>query len=100
MAASSTKDDGTFSVKSSLKGLLIVTALGYTEQQVDIANQTSVTITLVKANKELDEVVVTAYGIKRAKNTLPYAAQSISGDEANKVRVDNIARAFRVKSPV
>jgi TonB-dependent SusC/RagA subfamily outer membrane receptor len=30
-------------------------------------------------------------GIRRAKNTLPYAAQQISGDDANKVRVANIA---------
>ena len=92
-----TKDDGTFSIKSPLKGVLIISALGFGDKQVDIAGLTTVTVTLVKTNKELDQVVVTAYGIKRAKNTLPYAAQSISGDEANKVRVDNIAQGMSGK---
>lgn len=92
-----TKDDGTFTVKSSLTGTLVITALGYTDQEVDVAGKTSIAVTMVKSNKELDQVVVTAYGIKRSKNTLPYAAQQISGDEANKVRVDNIAQGMSGK---
>lgn len=86
-----TKADGTFTIKSSLKGTLIVTAVGHADKTVDVTDQTAVTVTLTKTNKELDQVVVTALGIRRAKNTLPYAAQTISGDEANKVRVSNIA---------
>src|ERR1700761_138962 len=92
-----TKDDGTFTVKSALTGTLVITALGYADQEIDIAGKTSVAVTMVKTNKELDQVVVTAYGIKRSKNTLPYAAQQISGDEANKVRVDNIAQGMSGK---
>ena len=92
-----TKDDGTFSVKSSLTGTLVISALGFADQEVDISGKTAISVTLVKANKELDEVVVTAYGIKRAKNTLPYAAQQISGDEANKTRVTNIASGLSGK---
>src|ERR1700761_5204187 len=92
-----TKDDGTFTVKSNLTGTLIITALGYTDQGIDIAGKTSIAVTMFKSNKELDQVVVTAYGIKRSKNTLPYAAQQISGDEANKVRVDNIAQGMSGK---
>ncbi|HEY4108462.1 MAG TPA: SusC/RagA family TonB-linked outer membrane protein [Puia sp.] len=86
-----TNEDGTFTIKSSLKGTLIISAVGYTEKAVDVTGQTSITVSLTKLNQELDQVVVTAYGIKRAKNTLPYAAQQISGDEANRVRVSNLA---------
>jgi TonB-linked SusC/RagA family outer membrane protein len=92
-----TNDDGTFTINSPLKGELIISALGFTEKKVDITGLTTLTVSLVKANKELDEVVVTAYGIKRAKNTLPYAAQTISGDEANKVRVTNISAGLSGK---
>ena len=92
------KDDGTFSIPFTTgKSILLISALGFTDQQVDTKGLSSVTVTLVKANKELDEVVVTAYGIKRAKNTLPYAAQTISGDEANKTRVTNIASGLSGK---
>jgi TonB-linked SusC/RagA family outer membrane protein len=92
-----TKDDGTFTITSPLKGTLVISALGFKEQEVDITGKTSITISMAKSNKELDEVVVTAYGIKRAKNTLPYAAQTISGDEANKTRVTNISAGLSGK---
>jgi TonB-linked SusC/RagA family outer membrane protein len=92
-----THDDGTFTITSPLKGTLIITALGFTDKQVDVDGLITLSVTLVKANKELDEVVVTAYGIRRAKNTLPYAAQTISGDEANKVRVTNISAGLSGK---
>ena len=92
-----TKDDGTFTITSSLKGTLVISALGYTEQEVDITDKTTITVSMAKSNKQLDEVVVTAYGIKRSKNTLPYAAQTISGDEANKTRVTNISAGLSGK---
>ncbi len=92
-----TKDDGTFSIPSPGKGTLIISALGHAEKEVDITGLAQVTISLTRTNKNLDEVVVTAYGIRRAKNTLPYAAQTISGDEANKARVTNIAQGLSGK---
>lgn len=92
-----TKDDGTFSIPSSGRGTLVISALGHSEKEVDITGLAQVTISLTKTNKSLDEVVVTAYGIRRAKNTLPYAAQTISGDEANKARVTNIAQGLSGK---
>src|SRR5579872_4703821 len=86
-----TKDDGTFIIKSPLKGSLTISALGFADKTVDVTGLTSITITLTRTSKQLDEVVVTAYGIKRSKNTLPYAAQQITGDEVNKTRVTNVA---------
>jgi TonB-linked SusC/RagA family outer membrane protein len=86
-----TKEDGSFSIPFTGQGTLIISALGFNEQEVSVKGNKMITVALVKNNKQLDEVVVTAMGIRRAKNTLPYAAQQISGDEANKVRVSNIA---------
>src|SRR6185312_13215189 len=87
-----TNQDGTFTIQSPLKGTLVVSAIGFTTKEVDVTGKTTITIALSRTNgKQLDEVVVTAMGIRRAKNTLPYAAQQISGDDANKVRVANIA---------
>jgi TonB-linked SusC/RagA family outer membrane protein len=86
-----TKDDGTFSIPSTGSGILVISVLGHAEKEINVAGLSQVTVSLKKTDKNLDEVVVTAMGIRRAKNTLPYAAQQISGDEANKVRVSNIA---------
>jgi TonB-linked SusC/RagA family outer membrane protein len=92
-----TKDDGTFSIPSNGSGILIISVLGHAEKEVNVTGLTQVTVSLTKTDKNLDEVVVTAMGIRRAKNTLPYAAQQISGDEANKTRVTNIASGLSGK---
>ena len=91
------KDDGTFSISSPGKGTLIISAVGYAEKEVDISGLQSVAVTLQKSDNKLDEVVVTAYGIRREKNTLPYAAQQISGDDVNKTRVSNVASGLSGK---
>ena len=93
-----TLDDGSFSISSPTgRGTLVISALGFVEQEVDVAGLSQVRVNLVRNDKNLNEVVVTAYGIRRAKNTLPYAAQTISGDEANKVRLTNVAQGLSGK---
>jgi hypothetical protein len=56
-----------------------------TEREVDIANQTSLSVSMRPSDKSLTEVVVTALGISRDKRSLGYATQSVKGAEiANK----------------
>jgi TonB-linked SusC/RagA family outer membrane protein len=90
-------EDGTFTIQSTGKGILLVSALGYEEKEMDVGGLATVSVVLARSSKQLDDVVVTAYGIKRGKNTLPYAAQQISGDEMNRTRVSNIASGLSGK---
>ncbi len=45
----------------------------------------------------MSEVVVTALGIKRAKNTLPYAAQTVQGEDVSRLRSGNAFSALSGK---
>ena len=92
-----TSQDGSFLINTTGKGTLVISALGFLEKEVEVNGTGEIKVSLAKNNKQMDEVVVTAYGIKRDKNTLPYAAQTISGDEANKTRVTNIASGLSGK---
>jgi TonB-linked SusC/RagA family outer membrane protein len=75
---------------------LVISYIGMETQEVAIKS-TPLTIILIQIGQNLDEVVVTAFGIKRKKNLLPYAAQQISGDDMNKTRVSNIASGLSGK---
>src|SRR5258707_12255679 len=44
------KEDGTFSIQSSDKGLLIVSAIGFVEQEIAINGQADLVVTLKKSN--------------------------------------------------
>lgn len=62
----STSGDGTFSISvPSTATALSISAVNFETQRVSIRNQTSVTVTLVAAKSELEEVVVT--GIKNIR---------------------------------
>lgn len=90
-------DNGEYSLSSPGKGTLVISAVGYETQEIDFNGNQHVNVTLKKTNTQLESVVVTAYGIRREKNTLPYAAQQISGDDVNKTRISNVASGLSGK---
>lgn len=76
---------------------LTVSAVGYTKQTVDIGNQTTFNVTLDEANRQLDEVIVTALGISQEKKSLTYSAQQVGGDELLRAREVNIVNSLNSK---
>jgi TonB-linked SusC/RagA family outer membrane protein len=90
-------ENGEFTIPSTGKGVLVISAVGFVTAELNISGLETANISLKKTDAQLDEVVVTAYGIKREKNTLPYAAQQISGDDVNKTRISNVASGLSGK---
>ena len=68
--------------------VLLVTYIGYTPLEIDAKNASKVVLT--EANQLLEEVTVTALGIKREKKVLGYAVQDVSGDDLVKARETNL----------
>lgn len=81
--------NGNFSINVT-GNQLTITAAGFTSQTVTITGNT-VNVTLASAG-QMQEVVVTALGIRRSRNTVPYAAQQINGDEVSKNRGNNFVQ--------
>ncbi len=93
-------DGGAFSIDAQSNDTLMVSMIGYQTKVVPLGDglNSTLIITLIPVeDRSLNDIVVTAYGIRRDKNTLPYAAQQISGDEANRGRVNNIATGLSGK---
>lgn len=76
--------DGNFSLSvSSADAVLEFSYIGYNNVTVKVGNQTSLSIEMVEDTQKLDEVVVTALGIKREKKMLGYAVQDVKADKLN-----------------
>lgn len=89
--------DGTFSIEAgSGNVVLVISSQGYENQEIKTTGDGTVAVSLKTAG-QLQEVVVTALGIRRSKNTLPYAAQQVAGDEVSKIRTGNAASALSGK---
>ncbi|MGN6166381.1 MAG: SusC/RagA family TonB-linked outer membrane protein [Flavisolibacter sp.] len=89
-------ENGNFSIQAPPNATLVFSAAGFTNSEVNIGTQTSVTATLT-SQSNLSEVVVTALGIRRSRNTLPYAAQQVTSEEVTKTRTDNFANSLSGK---
>ena len=92
----STDFDGNYSIMASEGDVLSFSYVGYTAQEVSVDSATTINVQLV-TNNELDEVVVTALGIKTAKAKISYASQEISDDEINVSQTTNIRDAIAGK---
>lgn len=89
--------NGDFNINAKTGDVLVISAVGTPAREVRVTSGSSVAVSLVRGNANLSEVVVTALGIRRNKNTLPYAAQQISGDDVSRVRTSNAASALSGK---
>ena len=66
--ATQTVSDGSFKISAPANAVLILTSVGYTTQEVNVAGKTSVEVRLVQGNQVLNEVVVVGYGTTRKKD--------------------------------
>ena len=74
--------DGKFTLNGVKNGDVIeISYIGYTTQSVTYTGQKSVSITLAEDTQQLQEVVVTALGMKRATKALGYAMTEMKGEE-------------------
>ncbi|CAM1355305.1 SusC/RagA family TonB-linked outer membrane protein [Tenacibaculum halocynthiae] len=90
--------DGKYQIKASVGDVLLFTYLGMKAQSKAVTNQ-SVTINIaLEDDNVLNEVVVTALGIKKEKKALTYSAQEVNGDELTKVKQTNPINSLSGKS--
>lgn len=75
---------------------LVVSYVGMISQEVSIKPGT-MKVALKSDSKALDEVVVTAMGIKRDRKALGYAAQDLKSDQLNKSGTTSLASAIQGK---
>lgn len=76
--------DGNFGLSvSSPEAVLEFSYVGYNPVSVKVGDRTFFAIEMGESTQNLDEVVVTALGIKREKKMLGYAVQDIKADKLN-----------------
>lgn len=90
--------DGSFKIAVPQNAVLIVSAIGFEPQEIDVSHTNSVEIKLHTAgSRVLNEVVVTALGIRREKRDLTYSAQEVKGETLVAAKQDNVVNALAGK---
>ena len=89
--------DGNFSLNVSSGDQLEFSYIGYASQTVTVTNAKPLNIVLKEDTQALDEVVVTALGIKRAEKALSYNVQQVKSDALTTVKDANFVNSLNGK---
>ena len=99
--ATTTNFDGDYSIATGKikNGILVFSYIGYTSKNMIFNNQTNtINVSLSESQQQLEEVVVTALGIKREKKSLVYATQTIDTQDMTEARSTNFLNALSGKA--
>lgn len=86
--------NGRFSIEASTGNTLIVSFAGYTSQEVAVTKDGDMKIILVEDNRMLNEVVVTALGMKKEKRSLGYSVTQVAGESLTTARENNVVNSL------
>jgi TonB-linked SusC/RagA family outer membrane protein len=86
-------NQGAFRIQVANGATLVITAVGFGTKEI-AATGGAIDVTLQTAAAGLDEVVVTALGIRRQKKSLGYAVQEIKGRSVADIREPNLTNAL------
>lgn len=88
---------GKFTISASSEATLQISAVGFEPQEVNTGFSSTISVNLVRSAGQLEEVVVTAMGIKREKKALGYAVQEIRSEELLKNKDANLINSLNGK---
>ncbi len=94
---SSTDFDGNYEISVGENATLTFSGIGFKKQEIAVNGQSSINVTLLNDTEQLENVVVTALGIKKEERALTYAVTEVDGDGFTQAKEVNLADALSGK---
>ncbi len=92
-----TNIDGQYTLQCPAKGTLVFSYLGMKPKNADINGRQQINVTLEEEATTLNDVVVTALGIKRQTKALGYAVTELKSDELERANTVSPVTALQGK---
>ncbi len=86
--------DGKYSLKTKTGDVLVFSFVGMKDVKHTVGSATTFNVAMTSDEEMLEEVVVTALGIKRDKKKLGYSSQEVKGDELSSAGQTNAVNAL------
>jgi hypothetical protein len=90
--------NGEFTINAKRGDVLVISAMNYGSSEVTVGNASTINISLSRQAAALNEVVVTALGIRRERRSLTYATETINSDQLNRSGTGNPLNELEGKS--
>ncbi|MBC8755801.1 SusC/RagA family TonB-linked outer membrane protein [Kordia sp. YSTF-M3] len=96
-AGTSTDFDGNFSIQVNQGQTLVFSYVGYEDKEVTVGAESTINVSL-KPGNQLEEVVITAQGIKKEKKALGYAVTTVNSEDLEQKADTDIGKILRGKA--
>lgn len=90
--------DGKFTLVTENNATLSITFIGFKSQTIRLSGKTTIKIVLEDESLVLDDVVVTAMGIKKKESSLTYSTTQVNGDELTRSKDPNMINSLTGKT--
>ncbi len=90
--------DGNYSINGEVGQTLLFTYIGQTDVRITIGANNTINVQMVENAQALEEVVVTAQGIKKEKQALGYAVSEVKSDELEQRAEGDVGRILTGKA--
>lgn len=95
--ATSTDAEGRFVLDAPSNATLVISSVGFTTQEVALNGRSNLSISLAGASQSMNEVVVTALGIRREQRRLGYSTATVNTDQLTTNRTTNLGNSLQGK---
>ncbi len=90
--------DGNYTISTpNANSVLMFSYIGFETQEISVNGRNTVNVTMSVSAQALDEVVVTALGIKRKDKSLGYSVENVAGEELTRVAQENVLNSLSGK---
>lgn len=90
--------EGRFNISvPSDESVLVISFIGYETQEITVGDQTVINCSLVSIGLNVDEIVITAFGLERDKKAITYAAQNVNSQDMKEARPLNVVNGLSGK---
>ena len=90
--------DGNYTIDVEGDGTLVFSYVSMKTVEESINGRSTINVEMSSDSEALEEVVVTAMGIKRESKTLTYSAQTVGGKDLNEIKNVNMINSLQGKS--
>lgn len=95
--ATATDAEGRFTIQAPDNAVLVFSSVGFAEQEVALGGKTTLSISMTGSGQNMNEVVVTALGIRREQRSLGYSTSTVKPEELTVNRTPNLMNALQGK---
>ena len=90
--------DGNFTLEVDKDAILVVSYIGFANQEIKVGNQTNLSITMKEDAEALDELVVVGYGTT-TKRSMIASVSSVNSEELGTLPIANMSKGLAGRAP-